>query len=101
MRCPVCGRIPGAGAFQANYCLGFAMLDVIRRNPGLTTFELSKIGPLTYAQAVRAAEKLRANGWVRTEAEEREQGGTRYRYWAGDVPESVLEQHRQAVGVNA
>ncbi len=86
--CPSCGRIcaPGATWRFSNYCRGLILLRFIEDEPGLSGWELSQLSGMPYAEAVRGLEKLRERGVVATEAEDRDQGGFRYRYWTTDDP---------------
>ena len=86
--CPSCGRVckPGETWPGANYCRGLILLGFIEDAPGLTAWELSQASGVPYTDATRGLAKLREFDAVSTEAEERPQGGYRYRYWlSGDV----------------
>jgi hypothetical protein len=85
--CPSCGRLcdPGATWKGVNYCRGFALLSFIEQNPGLSAWELSQLAGMAYPHTSSALAKLHERKVVDTEAEERAEGGFRYRYWsAGD-----------------
>jgi hypothetical protein len=102
--CPSCGRAFRAGATWAgaNYCRGLALLGFIQQNPGKSAWELSQVSGMPYVAATRGLAKLREHEVVSIEAEERVQGGFRYRYWpaGGDVARYFIESVRLAEGLN-
>jgi predicted transcriptional regulator len=56
------------------------LLNFIEDQPGLTGWELSEKTGIPYTDATKGLAKLREFRAVRTESEERETGGFRYRY---------------------
>jgi hypothetical protein len=86
--CPSCSRacMPGTTWAGANYCRGAILLAIIDKKPGLTGWQLAQVSGLAYPRAVSGLAKLREYQAVRTEAEEREAGGFRYRYHPAEDP---------------
>jgi hypothetical protein len=104
--CPSCGRLcePAATWKGANYCRGLILLRFIEDQPGLSGWELSQTSGIPYTGATRLFAKLREYGVVTTEAEEREAGGFRYRYWpaGGAVArQRFVEALRRVEALNA
>ena len=101
--CPKCGRkfTPGTQWYGINFCRATLLLEAIYANPGLSTAELAGITGLVYGQAVKGMEKVRSYGdeIVTLEAEVREAGGTRYRYWAQEGWEKWVEEWAVQVAV--
>jgi hypothetical protein len=93
--CELCGQPIGLEATGSgvNYCRGLLLLPVIETEPGLTGWELGQRVGLSYALAVKATGKLRATEAVRFEAEDRAQGGIRFRYYPADA-EATARFHR-------
>jgi hypothetical protein len=87
-RCPSCARAftPGSTWKAANYCRGLLLLQFIDERPGLTGWQLSQQSGIPYTDATRGLAKLREYHLVRTEDEEREAGGVRFRYYPADDP---------------
>jgi hypothetical protein len=97
-RCPSCGRpcAPGASWTGSNFCRGLILLDFVAKNPGQSAWELSLRSGIAYVETSRALLKLREYNLVTFEAEERAQGGQRYRYYpANNQPD--LERFQAAV----
>lgn len=86
--CPSCERVcePGATWKGANFCRGVILLRCIDDEPGLSAWELARLSGMGYNDASRGLSKLREYGAITVEAEEREAGGFRYRYWSADNP---------------
>jgi len=80
-KCGVCGRQISTGMFQANYCRAFLALDLVGSYPGKTVWELAQASEIPYADLSTGLEKARSHQWVSAVAEDREQGGIRYRYF--------------------
>lgn len=101
--CPACQRevFPESNWTEVNYCRGFALLAVIRQRPGHSAWELAKQTGYDYGQVSKGVAKLRSMDLVRTETEEREVGGFRYRYElnpdASPRLEALMEAHQQRV----
>ncbi len=74
-----------------NFRRAAAALEVIRQNPGKTAWELASISGTVYADISKGLQKGRENGLFRVESEDRNQGGVRYRYWAADDADAILE----------
>jgi hypothetical protein len=103
--CPSCGRVcePGTTWKGSNYCRGLVLLRFIEDQPGLSGWELAQISGVPYTDATRGLAKLREHGVVRTESEERDQGGIRYRYRPdGGAPARArfMEALRRAEALN-
>ena len=83
-RCPHCQRLfePGTTWKGANYCRGLFLLKVIGEYPGLSAWELSQKAKMAYGDTTRGLLKLRDFDLLTFEAEERDGGGQRYRYWS-------------------
>lgn len=83
--CPSCGEglsRKGVSWMGANYCRGLYLLGVIAQRPGLSGSELSQETGVPYQAVVTGLTKIRDFGeLVIAEAEERSQGGVRYRYF--------------------
>jgi predicted transcriptional regulator len=65
----------------------------IAERPGLSAWELSGLSGLSYAQCSKGLQKLRDIEAVKYEAEERESGGIRYRFY----PKEDYEVQRDRV----
>jgi hypothetical protein len=91
-RCSRCNKAFQLGAtwHGANYCRAAFLLAVIAANPGLSTWELSQVSGIAYQDASRALLRAREAGAVDLTVEEREQGGTRYRYVVSVEWEDVI-----------
>lgn len=98
--CKVCGRHVSAGVFLVNSCRAFMALDLVKANPGLTSAELANETGETYADVSIGLTQARANKWVTSVSEEREQGGKRYRHWPLDDSgrvDNAKREHRATV----
>jgi hypothetical protein len=97
--CPSCGRTcePRATWRGANYCRGLILLQFIEHKPGLSGWELSQSSGIPYTDARRGLAKLGEYGVVKTESEERIEGGFRYRYWPAGSPK-VRQRFLAALG---
>jgi predicted transcriptional regulator len=86
MECPSCGQVftPGLFWVGANYCRGLYLLEVIAKRPGKSGWELSEETGMLYSNVSSALSKLREWAIVDAQAEERAQGGIRYRYFPLD-----------------
>jgi hypothetical protein len=80
--CPACHRDFKPGEFWsgANFCRGRFLLPMIQEHPGLSAWELSRLTKMPYAGVTKGLQKLREWALVDFEAEDRENGGQRYRY---------------------
>lgn len=85
-KCRFCGREFRQGEWWswANMCRASHLLPIIVDNPGLSAWELSQVSGLNYQDTSKGLQKARDGGLVTTEAEDREAGGIRYRYWPAD-----------------
>jgi hypothetical protein len=79
------------GYANINYRRAVEALGWIRAYPGKSAWELSSISGIVYADMSKGLQKGREYGLFRVESEERDQGGIRYRYWASDSADAVLE----------
>jgi hypothetical protein len=96
--CPSCGRLcaPAASWPGSIFCRGLILLDFVAKKPGQSAWELSQASGIAYSDVSRALLKLRHYNLVTFEAEERDQGRQRYRYFpAADQP--GLERFQAAV----
>jgi hypothetical protein len=92
--CPKCGRrfIPGEYWSGANYCRSRFLVELVRDNEGLSAWELSQIsGGMTYSDVSKGLQKSRDSKVVTTQAEDREQGGVRYRYSVSPDAMDILD----------
>lgn len=92
--CPRCGHTLGldrAGAGGVNYCRALLLFQVIQQHPGLTGWELAQLVDVPYSVAMRGTEKLRMLSAVQFVAEERTQGGIRFRYFP-HAQEDVVQE---------
>ena len=92
--CPCCGREFKPGVFwdNANYCRARFLLEYIEDHSGKSTWEISKATGMPYSDATRGMQKAREWALVDMKQEDREQGGTRYRYWAMDGWKGVVDE---------
>jgi DNA-binding transcriptional regulator GbsR (MarR family) len=94
--CPSCNEPLKAGSswIGANYCRGLFLLKAVAVTPGLSAWELSEHTGMVYKDVSNGLQKLREWDIVLTKAEERDQGGVRYRYYpAPDAPQrSAFEE---------
>ncbi len=80
--CPSCEQSLDADGIQGvNYCRALFLLPFIEAAPGLTGWELSQRSGLSYGATVRGTQRLRDRDAVVAEAEDRDQGGIRFRYF--------------------
>jgi DNA-binding IclR family transcriptional regulator len=84
MECPSCRKDLDAAPFWvgANYCRGLYLLEVIASNPGMSGWELSQLTGMPNHNVTSGLTKLREWWVVDARAEERDQGGIRYRYFS-------------------
>ena len=85
--CPSCGErfAPGQWWTGANYCRGLFLLSAIGGNPGSSAWELSQATSMPYRDVTKGLQKLREWALVGLVAEERDQGGIRYRYFPSET----------------
>ena len=80
--CSYCGREfrPGDSWNGSNYCKAAYLLPLIESNPGVSSWELAQLAGMGFPETTRAVQKARDWGLVEFEAEDRTNGGQRYRY---------------------
>lgn len=93
-KCSHCGRefAPGQTWHGSNFCRAAHLLPIIAANPGISTWELSQKAGMPYADTNRAVLKARDWNVLDFVAEERPQGGQRYRYTAKDGWQAVVDE---------
>jgi len=95
--CPECGRGLRMGMHQLSYCAAFIVLQIVEARPGKTAWELAQMSGIPYSSVTKGLNRARAEAWVGIEAEDREQGGIRYRYSNPSVPDDAKRMHRATV----
>jgi len=83
IECPNCKRefVRGITWKGSNYCRGLFLMDQGKNSPGLSGWELSELTGLPYRDTVRGLERARDYDAIEARAEDKENGGIRYRYW--------------------
>ena len=91
-QCPHCGKTftPGETWFNANYCRAVFLTNFLKDNPNLTTWELSQRTNILYSDAVKGMAKAREWGLVICSAEDRSNGGIRYRYKLAEGAKGII-----------
>lgn len=91
--CQHCGRTftPGQTWLNANFCRAVFLIEFLKDNPDLTTWELSKQTGMLYSDTLKGMQKAREWGLVICAPEERAgSNGIRYRYKVAEEANGII-----------
>ena len=95
--CAYCGKTftPGDTWLNANYCRAVFLTLFVKEHPNLSTWELSQATGMLFSDALKGMGKAREWGLVICLAEDRENGGIRYRYKIAEGAGGIIDSWAQ------